>query len=73
MRKLLHLAARSAVTHDPVYKKYYLRKIDEGKPKMLVLNNVGNKLIKLMCALIKDQKPYIENYHSVHPELLKTA
>lgn len=73
IRKLLHLAARSAATYDPVFKKYYLRKVEEGKPKMLALNNVENKLIKLMCAVIRDQKPYIENYHSVHPALLKTA
>ncbi|NQT97485.1 MAG: IS110 family transposase [Candidatus Marinimicrobia bacterium] len=73
IRKLLHLAARTVVTHDPVYKIYYLRKQKEGKPKQLVLNNVGNKLIKMMCAMIRDQKPFIKHYHSVHPELLKTA
>lgn len=73
MRKLLHLAARSAVTHNPTFKKYYLRKQAEGKAKMLVLNNVENKLIKIMCAMIRDQKPYIENYHSINPNFLKMA
>lgn len=73
MRKLLHLAARSAVTHNPTFKKYYLRKQAEGKAKMLVLNNVENKLIKIMCAMIRDQKPFIENYHSLNPNILKMA
>ncbi len=73
MRKLLHLAARSAVTHNPLFKKYYLRKQAEGKAKKLVLNNVENKLVKIMCAMIRDQKPYIENYHSINPNLLNMA
>lgn len=73
MRKLLHLAARSAVYHNHTFKKYYLRKQAEGKAKMLVLNNVENKLIKIMCAMIRDQKPFIENYHSINPNILKMA
>ena len=73
MRKLLFMAALSAVNHNPVFKKYYLRKQAEGKAKKLVLNNFENKLIKIMCAMIRDQKPYIENYHSVNPNLLKMA
>lgn len=73
MRKLLYLAALSSVTHKPVFRKYYLRKQKEGKEKRLILNNVENKLVKIMCALIRDQKPYIENYQSVHPNLLKMA
>ncbi|NOZ74084.1 MAG: IS110 family transposase [FCB group bacterium] len=73
MRKLLHLAARSVVTHKPQFRQYYLRKQNEGKAKKLILNNVENKLVKLMCAIIRDQKAYVENYRSVHPELLKIA
>lgn len=73
MRKLLFMAALSSVRHNPVFKKYYLRKQAEGKAKKLILNNVENKLIKIMCAMIRDQKPYIENYHSVNPNLLKMA
>lgn len=73
MRKLLHLAARSVVTHKPDFRKYYIRKQKEGKAKKLILNNVENKIVKIMCAMIRDQKPYIENHHSVHPNLLKIA
>ena len=73
MRKLLHLAARSVVTYNPAFRKYYLRKQKEGKAKKLILNNVGNKLVKIMCAVIRDQKTYIENYCSVHPNLMKMA
>ena len=73
VRKLLYLAALSAVNYNHAFKKYYLRKQAEGKVKKLVLNNVQNKLIKIMCAMIRNQKPYIDNYHSINPNLLNLA
>jgi len=73
MRKLLHLAARSVVTHDRNFRKYYLRKLEEGKPKKVVLNNVANKLLKVLCAIIRDQTPYNDNYKSINPIFLNNA
>ena len=70
MRKLLHLAARSMRAHNPVFEKYYLRKVAEGKPKKLVINNISNKLIKIICAVLRDNQPYILNYQSVNPAVL---
>jgi transposase len=70
-RKLLYLAACSVVTHNLEFRKYFLRKTAEGKSPRLVLNNVANKLLKLVCALTKSQQPYIPNYRSVNPVLLK--
>jgi transposase len=72
-RKLLMLAARSVATHNELFKKYYLRKQAEGKAKQLVLNNIANKLLKIACAMIKNDKPYIQNYRSVNPLCLKLA
>jgi len=72
-RKLLMLAARSAATHNEAFKKYYLRKQAEGKAKQLVLNNIANKLLKIACAMIKNNKPYINNYRSVNPLCLNLA
>lgn len=71
VRKLLHLAARSVKTHKAPFIKYYARKEVEGKPTKLILNNIANKLLRIMCAMIRDQKPYIKNYVSVNPRLLK--
>lgn len=71
VRKLLYLASMSLREHDPKFKKYYLRKIAEGKSSRLVLNNIANKLVKTMCAVVRTQTPYIKNYHSVNPALLK--
>jgi transposase len=70
LRKLLHLAARSAITHHPGFRKYYEQKKAQGKPVRLILNNVGNKLLKIMCAIIRTQRNYVENYVSFNPGLL---
>lgn len=72
-RKLLRLAAQSVATHDKQFKQYYLRKIAEGKAKALVLNNIANKLLKVACAMIRDNKSYIKEHRSIHPMYLKIA
>lgn len=72
MRKLLHLAARSMVTHKAEFKHYYARKLAQGKPKKLVLNNVANRLLRIVCSMLKNNQPYIEGYVSVNPRLLST-
>lgn len=72
-RKLLYLSSLSVSTHNPQFRQYYLRKVAEGKPKRLVLNNIGNKLLKVVCALVKEQSSFIPNYRSVNPFFLKTA
>lgn len=70
IRKLLNLAARSVCTHCPVYERYYLRKLAEGKPKAVAINNVGNKLLSVMVAIFKSGEPYIPGYRSIHPRFL---
>jgi hypothetical protein len=46
------------VTYYDEFKWYYKRKLKEGKPKMLVLNNVRNKMVLRLAAVIKNNKPY---------------
>lgn len=58
MKKLLHLAALSAINYYPEFKAYYERKVNEGKNKMLVLNNIRNKLIIRVAAVIRNNQPY---------------
>lgn len=70
VRKLLYLSSLSLRTHNPDFQKYFLRKVAEGKSKKLVLNNIANKLLKIMCAVINSHTPYIPNYRSVHPKFL---
>lgn len=56
LKKHLHMCALSAVAHDPEMKQYFMRKVEEGKSKMLVINNVRNKLIHRVCACIRGNK-----------------
>ena len=70
-RKLLHLAARSVSTHNKQFHAYYERKVAEGKAKKLVLNNVANKLVRIICAILESQTEYDANYGARKPALAK--
>lgn len=58
LKKQLHMCALSAITSDPELKIYYNRKVQEGKSKMLVINNVRNKLVHRLCACIKENRTF---------------
>ena len=73
MRRLLYLASMSVRTHQPDFRRYFERKVAQGKPRKLVLNNIANKLLKIMCAVLRNQTPYIPNYRSVNPIVLNKA
>jgi transposase len=72
-RKLLYLAACSVRTHRQEFTNYFLRKTAEGKSARLVLNNIANKLIKIACAVLISNTPYIPTYRPVQPLSLKNA
>ena len=50
------MCALSAVMYDPEMKQYFERKVAEGKSKMLVINNVRNKLVHRVCACIRENR-----------------
>lgn len=58
LKKQLHMCALSAITSDPELRIYYNRKVEEGKSKMLVINNVRNKLVHRLCACIRENKMF---------------
>ncbi|EEC95542.1 transposase, IS116/IS110/IS902 family [Parabacteroides johnsonii DSM 18315] len=55
LNTLLTQAARTAAIHDPILREYYRRKREEGKHHNLVINNIRNKLIHRICALVRNQ------------------
>jgi transposase len=63
LKTLLHMCALNAVRYDPVLKEYYERKIKEGKHRMNILNNVRNKLLHRICAVVKSGKKYDTQHH----------
>ena len=58
MKRLLHMAAITAVHRENDLRDYYLRKLEEGKNKMLVLNAVRNKIVQRIFAMVKSGKKY---------------
>ena len=64
LKSTLHLGAMSVVKLDNDLSKYYQRKVLEGKNKMLVLNNIRNKIIHLIFAVLKSGKKYENNYQN---------
>ncbi len=59
MKTLLSMAAVSAIQSDQELKNYYKRKLEEGKHKMIALNNVRNKILARSFAVIKRGTPFV--------------
>jgi transposase len=70
VRKLLHLAARSLRTHDARSRRYFEDKVAAGKARRLVLNNLANRLVRVMCAVLASGQPYRSDHVSLAPQLL---
>jgi transposase len=62
IKKLLHLAAMSAIQCCDELKVFYQRKVAEGKNKLSVINAVRNKLISRIFACIKNKRMYQKEY-----------
>ncbi len=62
LKKLLHLAAMSAIQYCEELKLFYQRKVAEGKNKMSVINAVRNKLISRIFSCIKNKRTYQKEF-----------
>lgn len=62
IKTLLTSAARCAVRHNRSCRTYYQRKIAEGKIKKVVINNVRNKLIHTVFAVVRNRQKYCDEY-----------
>jgi transposase len=58
VRTALFMAALSASRHNPVLKVFHQRLIQAGKPKMVALVAVARKLLIILNAVLRDQKPW---------------
>jgi transposase len=62
IKVLLTQCAASAIQYNAELSAYFQRKVAEGKPKRLVLNNVRNKLIQRIFAVVTGKIPYRQDY-----------
>jgi transposase len=62
LKVLLTQAARCAIRHDMNVRHYYERKAAEGKKDWVVINNVRNKLIHRIFALVRNKQVYQVDY-----------
>jgi len=69
LRALFFLACGIIKQRPGALRSYAMRKEAEGKPKMVVMNNLRNKLAHLICAIIRTKKQFIGNYISIEPRL----
>lgn len=62
LKTLLHMCAIGAISRKGEMQDFYLRKVAQGKNKMLVLNAVRNKLVHRVFAVVRDGVMYQKNY-----------
>lgn len=58
VRSALFLAALVACRHNPVLKTFRQRLVAAGKPKMVAVIAVARKLLTILNAILRDQKPW---------------
>ncbi|HRN49646.1 MAG TPA: IS110 family transposase [Niabella sp.] len=59
LKSAIHLAALTSKKYDAEIKKYFEKKVEEGKNKMLVLNAIRCKLIARAFAVINRKTPFV--------------
>jgi transposase len=57
-RRLLYLAAMAAVRTSPSAKAFFQRLVSNGRPKMVALTACMRKLLTILNAIVRDQRPW---------------
>lgn len=58
MKGILHAAAMTAIANSANIKAYHTKKKKEGKKGFVVMNNIKNKLIQTVFAVVRSGKAY---------------
>jgi transposase len=64
IKVLLTQCAVSAIRYNSEIMDYFHRKVAEGKYKRLVINNIRNKLIQRIFAVVTNKTPYRMDYRN---------
>lgn len=63
MRKLLYFAALSMVRKQGIMHEYYHQMLSRGMPKVKALVAISRKILRLICALVRNRTLYVAQYH----------
>ena len=58
VRTALFMGAMAARRHNPILKAFFGRLVAAGKPKMVALIALARKLLTILNAVLRDQKPW---------------
>jgi transposase len=58
VRRVLYLAAMSGVRTNPILRAFYARLLERGKPKKAALIACAHKLLTILNAMARDQRPW---------------
>lgn len=58
LRRAVWLAATVAAFKDPAISAFYQRKRDEGKDHLIAIGHVCHKILAIIFAVLRDNKPY---------------
>ncbi|MXV53356.1 IS110 family transposase [Pedobacter sp. HMF7647] len=63
LKALLTMCALNTIKKDNEFKRYYDRRMKEGKHHSSVLNALRSKLVSRAFAAVLNDRPYIKEYH----------
>ena len=58
VRSVLFMGAMVATQHNPILKAFFERLVAAGKPKMVALIAVARKLLTILNAILRDNRPW---------------
>lgn len=61
VRNVLFIGAMVAARHNPVLKIFRDKLVAQGKPKLVALVAVARKLLTILNAILRDQRPWQQN------------
>lgn len=73
IKSMLSQSALVAVRFCPQMGRYYARLVERGKKAQVALNNVKNKLLHMVAAMVKNDTCYNPEHINIHQMNLKMA
>ena len=60
LKALLSNGVKTNLRYDTESKEYFARKIAEGKKEGIIINNIKNKILHRVCAVVERGTPYVD-------------